>query len=117
MTKNFGENENMGSRTDWLTETSKPIADKLYAQLGSLKRVLSAGVLALHDQEPQMRQYYMAKAVGFEIEKPKISKKDPESEQEIWERLEPLLEEVRQLLKTSRKPERPKKRSAGKRKL
>lgn len=54
----------MGSRTDWLTEFAKPVADELAARMGSQKRILSAGVLALADMTPDQREYYMAKAVG-----------------------------------------------------
>ena len=63
----------MGSRTDWLTEFAQPVAQELAERCGSLKRVLSAGVLILKDASPEIREYYMAKSVGAdltELEKP-----------------------------------------------
>ena len=59
----------MGTRTNDLTEFAKPIADNLANRCGSLKRVLSAGILALDDMSPGDREYYMAKAIGEEIER------------------------------------------------
>ena len=57
----------MGSRTDWLTEFAQPIAQELAERCGSLKRVLSAGVLMLKDASPEIREYYMAKSVGADL--------------------------------------------------
>lgn len=60
----------MATRTDDLTEFSKLLADELKAKYGNLKRVLSAGVLALNDMSAEEREYYMAKAIGVEVERP-----------------------------------------------
>ena len=58
----------MATRTNDLTEFAKPIADELANRCGSLKIVLSAGVLALNDLSPDKREHYMAKAIGEELE-------------------------------------------------
>jgi len=50
-----------------LTEVSKPVAEELAHRCGSLKRVLSAGVLMLRDASPEVRKYYMAKAAGADL--------------------------------------------------
>ena len=57
----------MGSRTDWLTEFAQPTAKELAERCGSLKRVLSAGVLMLKDASPEIREYYMAKSVWVNL--------------------------------------------------
>jgi hypothetical protein len=57
----------MPTRTNDLTESAKPIADKLVAQYGVVKKVLSAGILALDDLMPEEREYYMAKAAGVDL--------------------------------------------------
>ena len=57
----------MASRTNDLTEVSKPVAEELAHRCGSLKRVLSAGVLMLRDASPEVREYYMAKSVGVDL--------------------------------------------------
>jgi len=62
----------MTRRIDDLTEFAKPVADDLADRMGSLKRVLSAGVLALADLSPDKREYYMAKSVGKEPLNPAI---------------------------------------------
>ena len=108
----------MATRTTDLTEFAQPPANEMYAQLGSLKRVLSAGVLALYEHEPAMRQYYMARAMGFEIEKPTTNRTEPESEEEIQEQLVVLLKRIEVLLKLAPKPSRstPKTRKPRKKK-
>ena len=58
----------MGSRSDWLTDFAKPVADDLAARSGSLKHVLSAGVMALAGCMAELREYYMARATGAEID-------------------------------------------------
>ena len=58
----------MGSRSDWLTDFAKPVADDLAARSGSLKHVLSAGVMALAGCTAELREYYMARAMGAEID-------------------------------------------------
>lgn len=63
----------MGSRTDWLTEVSKPVADRMAKRCGSLKKVLSAGVLALDSLSPELREVFMAKASGEENNETQIS--------------------------------------------
>lgn len=55
----------MGGRTDWLTEVAKPVAEKLAARCGSLKKTLSAGIMALDFLSPSEREYFMAKAEGM----------------------------------------------------
>ena len=50
-----------------MTEVSKPVAEELAQRCGSLKRVLSAGVLLLNDCTPEVREYYMAKAAGADL--------------------------------------------------
>ena len=58
----------MGSRSDWLTEFAKPVADQLAIRAGSLKHVLSAGVMALDGCTASQREYYMARATGVEVD-------------------------------------------------
>ncbi len=58
----------MTKRTDSLTEFAKPVADELAARCGSLKKVLSAGIMALNDMSPEKREYYMALASGKKVE-------------------------------------------------
>ena len=57
----------MATRTQDLTEFSKPIADEMAARCGSLKHVLSAGVIALKAASPGMREIYMARATGKDV--------------------------------------------------
>ena len=54
----------MGRRTDELTEFAKPIADDLAETYGSLKRVLSAGVLSLAAQSAERQRFFLAAAGG-----------------------------------------------------
>jgi len=54
----------MAGRTDALTDIAKPVADRLSAHCGSLKRILSAGVLALDALPPEERERFMAAAIG-----------------------------------------------------
>lgn len=58
----------MSGRTDYLTEFAKPIADKMADRCGSLKKVLSAGVLALDALSPDLRELFMAMASGKKTE-------------------------------------------------
>lgn len=60
----------MPTRTDNLTEIAKPIADRLTAHCGSLKRILSAGVMALDACSAEEREMYMAAAIGAHYESP-----------------------------------------------
>jgi len=62
----------MAKRTNDLTEFAQPVAEALAARCGSLKRVLSAGVLALDALSPTQREYFMAKAIGQEMELPEM---------------------------------------------
>ena len=71
----------MSGRTDWLTYIAKPIADDLADRMGSLKRVLSAGIMALNDMTPDQREYYMAKSVGKD--EPKSESSDADLDDEI----------------------------------
>ena len=71
----FKKIQRMATRTEDLTEFAKPIANELTAKTGTLKRVLSAGVMALYDMTPEQREYYMAKANGLTLEaKPETDK-------------------------------------------
>lgn len=58
----------MATRTNDLTEFAKPAADKLAERCGSLKRVLSAGILALDSLSADEREQFMAKAIGADME-------------------------------------------------
>jgi hypothetical protein len=58
----------MPKRTDWLTEFARPVAEDLAARCGSLKKIMSAGVMALNDLSAEEREYYMAKADGVDLE-------------------------------------------------
>ena len=57
----------MGKRTDWLSESAKPIAEKLAVRFGSQKQIVSAGVMALNACTPEEREHYMALASGEEV--------------------------------------------------
>ena len=70
----------MATRTNDLTDYAKPIADEMAARMGSLKRVLSAGIIALSDLSPDQREYYMAKAVGQDIKESDSPKPIPLAE-------------------------------------
>jgi len=59
----------MATRIDDLEEFAKPVAAELVARSGNLKRILSAGVMALQDSSAETREYYMARAVGKEVER------------------------------------------------
>jgi len=97
----------MATRTNDLTEFAKPVADEMAARAGSLKRILSAGVLSLADLTPEQREYYMAKAVGKELTGPESSK--PESITELIETVKHYVRykipsaEERRLLESLRK--------------
>lgn len=58
----------MGTRTNDLTEFAKPVADHLYKRIGSLKIVLSAGVIALSKLSPDEREKMISEATGFGLE-------------------------------------------------
>lgn len=58
----------MGTRTNDLTEFAKPVADYLYKRIGSLKVVLSAGVIALSKLSPDEREKIIAEANGLGLE-------------------------------------------------
>lgn len=58
----------MATRTNDLTEFAKPVADKLAARCGSLKKVLSAGIMAFDSLSPNAREHFMAMADGEEVE-------------------------------------------------
>jgi len=77
----------MATRTNDLTKFAKPIADSLTKRCGTLKQILSAGVIALGDMTPEKRERYMARAAGETV--------TPESdampsEAEIYAELEQL---------------------------
>ena len=57
----------MATRIDNLTEIAKPIAQNMADRYGTLKNVLSAGVLLFSELTPEEREVYMAKAVGRDI--------------------------------------------------
>jgi len=73
----------MARRTDDLTEIAKPIAESLADQTGSLKRVLSAGVMAFNELGAAKRQYYITKAGGVEITPESESPSEDEVYREI----------------------------------
>lgn len=58
----------MATRTNDLTEFAKPAADYLYKRIGSLKTVLSAGVIALSKLSPEEREKMIAEANGLGLE-------------------------------------------------
>ena len=70
----------MATRTNDLTDFAKPVADRLAERCGSLKRVLSAGILALDSLSAEEREQFMAKATSSEVnnttENPKHKKPD-----------------------------------------
>lgn len=92
----------MATRTNDLTEFAKPIADELANRCGSLKRVLSAGVLALKDLKPEKREFYMAKAIGEEMELPQ------NPEEEFRKRVRQVLDELEVLPVKSKREKRAK---------
>ncbi len=51
-----------------MTEFAKPAADYLYKRIGSLKTVLSAGVIALSKLSPEKREEMIAEANGLGLE-------------------------------------------------
>ncbi len=57
----------MSKRTDALTEVAKPVADRLAVRCGSLKKVLSASVLAFDALSAEERERYMAIAEGVDL--------------------------------------------------
>lgn len=59
----------MAKRSNDLTLAAQPVAEKLAQRCGSLKHVLSAGVLALNDHSPEEREAYMEDAAALEIPK------------------------------------------------
>jgi len=58
----------MAKRTNDLTEFAKIVADKLAARCGSLKKVLSAGIMALDALSAEEREKFMAAANGVKLE-------------------------------------------------
>jgi len=58
----------MAKRTNDLTEFAKLTADKLAARCGSLKKVLSAGIMALDALSAEEREKFMAAADGVKLE-------------------------------------------------
>jgi hypothetical protein len=56
------------SRSDWLTEHAKLICDDLAKRTGSLKIVLSAGVIALSKLSAEEREKMIAEANGLGLE-------------------------------------------------
>jgi len=60
----------MGTRSNDLTEVSKNLAEKLRLRIGSLKLVLSAGVVALSKLTAEDREEMVAEAQGITAEKP-----------------------------------------------
>lgn len=60
----------MPTRIENLEAVAQPVAKMLHAEGPTIKRLLSAGVLALKDCTLEERSYYYAKAVGVEIPRP-----------------------------------------------
>ena len=99
----------MSGRSDWLTENAKIVADKLAARSGSLKKILSAGVIALDDMTADEREYYMAKADGVELERPQGFSSD------IEKRLEPIIRRiVKKSLAAAKAPQKQKRAASSK---
>jgi len=89
----------MATRTNDLTEFAKPIADLLYKKMGSLKIVLSAGVIALSKLSAEQREQMIAEANGLGLET--LS----EPEEQFRKRVLAILQEskvVRQAKKAAR---------------
>lgn len=59
----------MATRIDNLTKIAIPIAQDMSDRYGTLKNVLSAGILVFASLSPQEREIWMAKAVGRDITK------------------------------------------------
>jgi len=53
-------------RTEWLTPIARERADKLAARCGSLKKVMSAGIMAFDSLSSDDRERFMALAEGIE---------------------------------------------------
>ena len=60
----------MSGRSDYLTESTKPIADTWARRTGTLKMVLSAGVLAFTRLSQKDRERLLAEAAGDNSESP-----------------------------------------------
>ncbi|MHC4121964.1 MAG: hypothetical protein ACYSSI_00190 [Planctomycetota bacterium] len=78
----------MPKRSDWLTDYARPLAEELAARCGSLKKVMSAGIVALYNMTPTEREQYMAKADGVEVELGRTSEEFRHRVIEIVEDLE-----------------------------
>jgi len=59
----------MAKRTNDLTLAAQPVAEELAQRCGSLKHVLSAGILALNDLDSDAREAYMNDAAALEFPK------------------------------------------------
>ena len=100
----------MATRTNDLTEIAKSTADRLAARCGSLKRVLSAGVLALEALSPDERERFMAAAIGasyqtkpeVEIQKALLMLKDNMADAPVGEIIRLLSPEMLQFIQTIR---------------
>lgn len=73
----------MATRTNDLTEFAKPVADQLAERCGSLKRVLSAGILALDSLSAEEREQFMAKATSADLKKAPEKHKKPDLTESI----------------------------------
>jgi len=70
----------MATRTNDLTEFAKPLADLLHKKVGSLKVVLSAGVIALSKLSAEEREQMIGEANGLNSDN--LNQKDKEVEAE-----------------------------------
>lgn len=59
----------MAKRTNDLTLAAQPVAEELAQRCGSLKHVLSAGILALNALDSDAREAYMNDAAAMEFPK------------------------------------------------
>jgi hypothetical protein len=103
----------MAKRTNDLTEFARPIADELASRMGTLKHVLSAGVMALNDLPAERREYYMAVAVGKKLN-PKPLSEIP-SEKEIYADLRNLADLVQAIDAKIKRSEAAKQKKNGRR--
>ena len=86
----------MATRIQDLEESAQPMAKFLVQRSGSLKRVLSAGVLVLGQMDSAERERYMAAAAGAEtIDQAPVP---------LRKEMDRLLEELRQLVRQNKQP-------------
>jgi hypothetical protein len=95
------------SRSDWLTEYAKPICDDLAKRTGSLKIVLSAGVIALSKLSAEEREKMIAEANGL------VQEYLNETEEEFRRRVLEIVQNSQSLQQTSKAAHRTSDRKHG----